>query len=187
MKLQILLVVLVAGLVLFGCTQQTPPVVPPAPNYTLLNSTPPAPVVVNTPPPVAVIKEPPKPKELPNSNQVADFPQAQLAYEAEQTILKSKMDYRALCLNESMDLGTHIITLKEVQKLVQPATFVFEIAEEKNFQPFARVGNFTLLPGEYQRITFADGPDYAIAAKYDDNVKNDGSGCIGVTAYNVSG
>ena len=190
MSFRMILAALLVGLVLIGCTQApAPPAAPTAPNYSTnqMNGTQivPAPVVNKTPAPAAPKAEPPKPPLMPDSNQVANFRRPQLVYGAEQTILKRRLDYRALCANESIDLGTHIITLKKADMSVSPASFDFEMAEERNNQPFAKVGVFSLHAGEYVRVTIADGPDYAIAAKYDDNVKNGGSGCIGVSTYNT--
>ncbi|VVB57622.1 Uncharacterised protein [uncultured archaeon] len=195
MTLRILLIALVLGLVLAGCTQQTAsaaPASPSAPNYTTerMNGTqiiPPAPTWPAPREPAPVKNTTPAaPAPLPRSQQIATFKKPQLVYGAEQTILKQALDYRALCEKENIDLGTHILTLKKADLMEQPARFDFELLEERNNQPYAVVGDFSLSPGEYQPVSIAGGPSYAIAAKYDEQVKS-GSGCIGVTVYSMPG
>ena len=194
MRIRLLLISLLAVFMLAGCMQESAPAAPAtptAPNYSAerMNGTQIIPPPQTQNPARALAAKPNNtpaaPTPLPQSEQAIHFKQPQLEYGAEQTVLKRAMEYRALCENESMDIGTHIITLTKADTGTQPLTFSFEMVEARNGKPYARLGIFSLQPGEYQRVSIADGPDYAIVAKYDDSTRS-GSACIGVTVYNMS-
>lgn len=144
MKFQLLMIVLLAGLFLFGCLGENKAAPPAAPNYT-------APTTNASP--AAENKTPVTPANVtnttiapPKSNLSAVIRPSQLAYQA-QLNWGSAADYRIIGLGESVDLGEIQFTLTDV--VLTPAKKAsFKLFDSK----YLEMGEFSMGPGEYVQI-----------------------------------